>query len=208
MSDENDLLDDDESDELDNLENPRIAEIGSEDEEEIPQLVITEQTKIEEVKKGKKKRAAEDSEDEPASLDDIMAKALKPEDTSAGAEQKLSKKQLKKLKKNDGKATAAASNEPNTKKDQEGKDKAEKKVSFAKNLEQPPSSSSNTVNGDSQSGQKAASKSEASKPGVKVVQGVKIDDRKVGKGPAAKKGDKVGMRYIGKLADGKVFDGA
>ena len=33
-----------------------------------------------------------------------------------------------------------------------------------------------------------------------------IDDKKLGTGPAAKKGDRVGMRYIGKLKDGKVFD--
>ena len=43
--------------------------------------------------------------------------------------------------------------------------------------------------------------------GVKEVQGVKIDDKKLGKGPTAKPGNTVSMRYIGKLEDGKVFDG-
>ena len=33
-----------------------------------------------------------------------------------------------------------------------------------------------------------------------------ITDSKVGEGPAAKSGKKVGMRYIGKLENGKVFD--
>jgi FK506-binding nuclear protein len=42
--------------------------------------------------------------------------------------------------------------------------------------------------------------------GVKEVQGVKIDDKKLGKGPAAKSGNTVAMRYIGKFEDGKVFD--
>jgi FK506-binding nuclear protein len=42
--------------------------------------------------------------------------------------------------------------------------------------------------------------------GVKTVNGVKMDDKKLGSGPACKKGHKVSMRYIGKLADGKVFD--
>lgn len=36
--------------------------------------------------------------------------------------------------------------------------------------------------------------------------GVIIEDRKIGEGPKAKKGSKVGMRYIGKLKNGKVFD--
>jgi len=43
--------------------------------------------------------------------------------------------------------------------------------------------------------------------GVKTVNGVTIDDKKLGTGPAAKKGDKVSMRYIGKLEkDKRVFD--
>ncbi len=43
--------------------------------------------------------------------------------------------------------------------------------------------------------------------GVKIVNGVTIDDKKLGTGPAAKKGDKVSMRYIGKLEkDKRVFD--
>ncbi|KAG7098685.1 hypothetical protein E1B28_000599 [Marasmius oreades] len=36
--------------------------------------------------------------------------------------------------------------------------------------------------------------------------GLKIKDAKVGNGVGAKKGQKIEMRYIGKLADGKVFD--
>ncbi|GJN90973.1 hypothetical protein Rhopal_003987-T1 [Rhodotorula paludigena] len=36
--------------------------------------------------------------------------------------------------------------------------------------------------------------------------GLEVTDAKTGSGPAAKKGSKVGMRYIGKLENGKVFD--
>ena len=36
--------------------------------------------------------------------------------------------------------------------------------------------------------------------------GITIEDRTVGKGGQAKKSSKVGMRYIGKLKNGKVFD--
>lgn len=94
----------------------------------------------------------------------------------------------KKAKTNEGKAVAAES------------PKDGKSVKFAKNLEQGPTGSE----------AKKAAEKPAEKPkaalGVKTVKGVKIDDKKLGSGPAAKNGDRVGMRYIGKLTDGKVFD--
>ena len=40
----------------------------------------------------------------------------------------------------------------------------------------------------------------------KIVQGVTIEDKKIGTGPAAKGGNRLGMRYIGKLSSGKRFD--
>ena len=39
-----------------------------------------------------------------------------------------------------------------------------------------------------------------------ITGGVKLIDAKLGTGPMAKKGNTVGMRYIGKLQNGKVFD--
>ena len=172
-------MDDEESDDLDALEDPRVTEVDS--EEEAPKLVKAEE------KKGKNKRSA-DELDEGASLDDIMAKSLKSE-AAADAEPKLSKKQLKKLKKNNGEAAPAKAEE--AKKDEAKSDKADKKVQFAKNLEQGPT-------GSVEKGKAAL--------GVKTVNGVKIDDKKLGSGPAAKKGDRAGMRYIGKLTNGQVFD--
>lgn len=217
--DEDELEDDEESDELDSLENPRVTEVASEDEEEPPKLVKKEdvQKKEEPAKKGKNKRAHEESDDEkeaPASLDDIMAKSLKPVEPIANGETKLSKKQFKKLKNNAGKPVEAAVEKKDVKKEdaaaKDGPLKTDKKVQFAKILEQGPASSPATLKGDSQEKTETHSKKEEAKSkaslGVKVVQGVKIDDKKLGKGPAAKKGSKVGMRYIGKLKDGKVFD--
>lgn len=104
------------------------------------------------------------------------------------ADSKLSKKQAKKLK------TEAAKTEKDT-------PKSEKKVQFAKNLELGPT-------GSPAEKKQVPEKAAAKKPttGVKVVQGVTIDDRKVGTGRTAKSGDKVSMRYIGKLENGKVFD--
>ena len=219
LSPDEEELDEDESDELDDIEDPRITELASE-EEEVPKLIQNEAP----VKKGKNKRAADDSEHEPASLDDLIAKSIKPAEPTTNGEPKLSKKQLKKLKNNAGKAVEVAvenksgkKEEPTTKDSPSGK--GDKKVQFAKNLEQGPSSVVRDIKlegkadpkADPKADTKADTKKEGEKAkaslGLKTVQGVKIDDRKLGKGPAAKKGDQVGMRYIGKLQDGKVFDG-
>ena len=216
--DELELVDEDESDELDDMEDPRITEVVSEDEEEPPKLAKKEEP----VRKGKNKRTHESSDTETptTNLDDIMAKSLKPAEptvngTTSG-EPKLSKKQLKKLKNNAGKAVEAAVENKNVKKDDNvSKDsdhlKGDKKVQFAKNLEQGPSASPSTVKSDTADKSKTEAKKEDAKTKapatVRTVSGVKIDDKKTGKGPAAKKGSKVGMRYIGKLTDGKVFDG-
>ncbi|KAI9850324.1 MAG: peptidylprolyl isomerase fpr4 [Thelocarpon superellum] len=194
LSPDDDELED-ESDELDALADPRITELLS-DEDEAPTVV-----KKAEIKKGKNKRPAEDSDSEPANLDDIMAKSLKPANGVSKEEPKLSKKQLKKLKNNAGEAVvktedqkaAAAKDSPVT-------GKGDKKVQFAKELEQGPSPST-----------KATAAKPDSKPkgslGVKIVQGVTVDDRKLGTGRAAKKGDTVSMRYIGKLqSNGQRFD--
>ncbi|KAI1213896.1 uncharacterized protein F4807DRAFT_409582 [Annulohypoxylon truncatum] len=162
--------DDSEVDELDGLQDPRITEIDSE-EEEAPKLVKAE------AKKGKNKRPAED---ETEGLDELMAKA---------EETKLSKKQQKKLKNNKGEAIAA---KEEAKAESKDASKGDKKVQFAKNLEQGPTGS--------------AAAEKGATLGVKVVQGVTVDDRKLGSGRVVKKGNKVEVRYIGKLQNGKVFD--
>ncbi|KAF2436113.1 hypothetical protein EJ08DRAFT_655806 [Tothia fuscella] len=189
MSDEEDWS---EEDVLDDLKDPRIMEVDS--EEEAPKLV-----KPKKEKKGKNKRAADD-EDE-----DVLEKVLKPAETNG--DKPLSKKQLKKLKNNAGQAAEApkveekAAEKKDSKKDTKKEAKKEsptkevngsgKKVQFAKELEQGPT----PTKVDTKKGGK-----------TKVVQGVTIDERKSGSGPAAKKGDKISMRYIGKLKDGKQFD--
>ncbi|CRG84528.1 peptidylprolyl isomerase [Talaromyces islandicus] len=156
---------DDMSDDLDDLEDPRVTEVDS--EEEIPKLVST---------KGKNKRAAEDE-------------ATKAQPATNG-DAALSKKEQKKLKKNNGEA-APVEAKKDTK--ETASAKTDKKVQFAKNLEQGPTGSTPV-------------EKTTGTLGVKEVQGVKIDDKKLGKGPAAKSGNTVAMRYIGKLEDGKVFD--
>ena len=207
--DELELIDEDESDELDNMKDPRITEVGSDDEEEPPKLI----TKDEPTKKGKNKRAHEDSSEvEPTAvnLDDMIKKSLKPTESAANGaskeEPKLSKKQLKKLKNNAGKAVEAAIENKNVKKDDVAKKedenpKGDKKVQFAKNLEQGPSASPSTLNETAKDDEKPKATL-----GKKIISGITIDDKKLGKGPVAKKGSKVSMRYIGKLKNSKVFD--
>ncbi|KAJ9605279.1 peptidylprolyl isomerase fpr3 [Cladophialophora chaetospira] len=200
---------DEESDALDDLADPRIAEVDS--EEEPPKL-------IKDAGKGKNKRPAEADEDEEENLDDIVAKSLKKEDvkpeptsaiTNGESLKKLSKaerKRLKKLKKNDGEAVAVDAGTPEVKKEAaQTNGDSEKKVQFAKNLVQGPTPSATPpVKSESKTG--ADGKEKKASLGVKDVQGVTIDDRKLGNGPAAKKGSRLEMRYIGKLESGSVFD--
>jgi len=229
--DDDDEDEDEESDELDGLADPRITEVHA-DDEEAPKLIKT-------AGKGKNKRPAEDSDEEEANLDDIMAKSLKKADAPASAVEngepkklsKAEKKNLKKLKKNDGEAvpTTAADAKPTAEAKKEGQVNgtgSEKKVQFAKNLEQgptpsgtPPASKADKTaaskadktaasKADKAAADKDKNKAESKKPslGVRDVQGVAVDDRKIGTGPAAKKGSRLEMRYIGKLESGKVFD--
>ena len=212
--DELEALEEDVSDdELDDLADPRVMEVDT-DEGEPPKLVAPA------TGKGKNKRpapASDDEEgDEEANLDDIMAKSLKAEEPKAATKEepkkltKAEKKKLKKLKKNDGEAALASATSTDSKTAEPKKEAAttngEKKVQFAKNLEQGPTPSTTPP---TKSDKKSESKGTDGKAtlGVKEVQGVVIDDRKLGTGPAAKKGNKVEMRYIGKLENGKVFDG-
>lgn len=64
----------------------------------------------------------------------------------------------------------------------------EKRVEFSESLEKGPEAT------------------ESKYPTKKLEGGVVIEDRKTGEGPKARPGQKVGMRYIGKLKNGSVFD--
>ncbi|KAG0661444.1 peptidylprolyl isomerase fpr4 [Maudiozyma exigua] len=67
------------------------------------------------------------------------------------------------------------------------KAKKSKKVEFKKDLEEGPT--------------------KAKQPKAKTLAGgIVVEDRVTGKGQLAKKGSRIGMRYIGKLKNGKVFD--
>ena len=201
-------------DDLDDLDDPRVMEVDTDEgDKETPKLVAS-------ASKGKNKRpapASDDEEDEEeANLDDIMAKSLKAEEPAAVVKEepkkmtKAEKKKLKKLKKNNGEAAPVTTTTADSKTAEPKKEAAttngEKKVQFAKNLEQGPTPSATPPTKSDKKPEAKATDGKAT-IGVKEVQGVTIDDRKLGTGPAAKKGSKVEMRYIGKLENGKVFDG-
>jgi FK506-binding nuclear protein len=219
--DELDMLEEgeSESDELDDLEDPRVMEVDTdEDKPEAPKLVNNA------AGKGKNKRPAPPSDDEEEpNLDDLMEKSLKAAEPAPALKEeppkkltKGEKKRLKKMKMLDGEAIttstasttpAATSSKPAEPVKKENSVNGEKKVQFAKNLEQGPTPSATSSPATKSDNKKPDAKDSKATLGVKNVNGVTVDDRKLGTGPAAKKGNKVGMRYIGKLEDGKVFDG-
>ena len=183
------LVGDEESDDLDDISDPRLMEIDEEEEAPAPKKSS----------KGKNKRPAEDDVEVEASLDDIMAKSIKSDQVDQP--KKLSKAEkkaaAKKLKNNDGEASAAPVQVKAEATNGTSSESEKKKVQFAKNLEQGPTPSKADTKD-----KKAASVS----LGVKDVSGITVDDRKIGSGPPAKKGSRLEMRYIGKLDNGKVFD--
>lgn len=205
-------IDSEESDELDDIADPRIMELDTDEEKIVPKIAKVKEEKVD--KKGKNKRAAEESGDEPSTLDELVSKSLKPAEATANGEKKLSKKQLKKLKNAAGEAVPVSQEEKVKVENPDGKispqSKADKKVQFAKNLEQGPTGTNKETKAEPKSTKTEPGSKETSAKqnglGIKMVQGVKVDDRKIGKGPAAKKGDRVSMRYIGKLTSGAVFD--
>lgn len=55
-------------------------------------------------------------------------------------------------------------------------------------------------------GEESGKKEKSTVVTKELAGGLKIKDAKTGTGPMAKKGNTIGMRYIGKLQNGKVFD--
>ena len=136
--------------------------------------------------------AEEDDEDDEEEEKPAKAESKKrPREEDAmevEPEQKLSKSQKKKLNKKlkaaDGQAVPAGEAE---KPKEEATPKKEKKEAKKEKKEKE-------------------SKKEENKEKKTLDGGVQIEDKKVGTGAQAKKGDVVSMRYVGKLTNGKIFD--
>ena len=233
--DELDLADgDDESDELDDIEDPRVTELPSEDEVEPPKLIKAD--KKNEEKSSKKRPREEDSsmldvEDEGQPLTNgALEKALNKDESVAvmadgdipvgpdgkpvGPDGKpLSKTQLKKMRKkmkdNAGNAItvtqtaqpADVSEKITVESKKESPGGKTKTVQFAEKLVEH-SDAKPSVNGEAKKEKKGGKHDNP-----RTIDGITIDDRHVGSGPQAKKGDKLSMRYLGKLEkEKKIFD--
>lgn len=174
--DELDVPNESESDELDDIDDPRVTELGSdEDEQQAPKLVKASS----DVKKGKNKRPADDSpleeKETKPTVDSILGKALKKEEVNGkqpevNGEKPMSKTQLKKMRK---KMKDNAGNAVEVKQDVKGEDEGErvtieakkespgaktKQVQFAEKLVQGPG-----VNGAGNPSDKSSKTGEAKK---------------------------------------------
>ncbi|CAN6609048.1 peptidyl-prolyl cis-trans isomerase [Trichomonascus vanleenenianus] len=116
---------------------------------------------------------------------EVLPSDEEEEEVEAPKPKKKAEEKKAKETKESKKKRAAEEEEAPKKKQKKTEDK---KVAFSKELEQGPTPTSK-------------------KPATRKLEGgVTIEDRTVGDGPVAKKGSKVGVRYVGKLANGKVFD--
>jgi FK506-binding nuclear protein len=88
-----------------------------------------------------------------------------------------------------------------------GSSLGEKKVQFASKLEQGPTKGETTTTAPAKPAISPTQPGKPEKKTVTLANGVVIEDHKIGTGPRAKKGAKLGIRYIGKLSkNGKEFD--
>ncbi|AGO12494.1 AaceriAER150Wp [[Ashbya] aceris (nom. inval.)] len=132
----------------------------------------------------------EDASDVEAKIEELVEQEEANEKRKADEDEpKPAKKQKKDAKKDQKDAKKDQKDAKKDQKDAKKDAKKEKKVEFKKDLEEGPS------------------KKKDDKPKTKILEGgIVVEDRVVGSGKAAKKGARVGMRYIGKLKNGKVFD--
>lgn len=127
----------------------------------------------------------EEDDEELSSGDDDLDDLVDASDIESRLDELVEKDKKKKNNKKDGKRKHEEDEEETTK-------PAEKKQTTKKEKK------TETIKDSEESKQK---------PKTKLLEGgIIIEDRVTGKGPHAKKGTRVGMRYVGKLKNGKVFD--
>lgn len=130
-----------------------------------------------------------DLEDE-SDVEGKIEELVEEEEEAKAAPAKESKKAKKENKKRQAEEVEEAKPEEPKETKKQKKAKEEKNVKFNKELEQGPTES----------------KKESKIITKTLAGGVVIEDRKIGNGPGAKNGNKVGVRYIGKLRNNSVFD--
>ncbi|CAK7893149.1 peptidyl-prolyl cis-trans isomerase [[Candida] anglica] len=150
------------------------------------------ENKIEELlEEESKKRSSEEVE---APVAAVSKKAKKAEKKAAAAADKKSVQFTKELEQGPTGSTLveqpkeAAAAKKETKKEKKERAKKEAAAAVAKEQEE------------------SGAPKDKKYPTKTLLGGVVTEDRKIGKGPTAKSGNKVGIRYIGKLKNGKSFD--
>ncbi|KAG0167281.1 peptidylprolyl isomerase fpr4 [Apophysomyces sp. BC1015] len=169
---------------------------AEEDEEEDDEEEDEEEEEEEElVAKNNKKRPAKTQEEQPAKkrkAEQKQAEEKKQEELKKKQEEQKKQAELKKKQEEQKKQAELKKKQEEQKKQAELKKKQEE---LKKKQEE-------------QKKQAELKKKEDEKKSkvVKLPNGLVIEDVKVGTGAAAKSGQRIGMRYIGKLTNGKVFD--
>ncbi|KAI8581289.1 hypothetical protein K450DRAFT_232325 [Umbelopsis ramanniana AG] len=108
--------------------------------------------------------------------------------------------------KNGKKRAAEQAAAPATKK-QKAQEQAKKQESKKPEPKKPEAKKEQAKKEEPKKEQPKKEEAKKEKPkATKLANGLVIEDMKVGTGPKAKAGQRIGMRYIGKLQSGKVFD--
>ncbi|KAJ9124844.1 hypothetical protein QFC24_002773 [Naganishia onofrii] len=140
----------------------------------------------------------EDSDDEDVSMtEDASHRFEEVKEEAKAKKADATKKRKAETQETDSKRSTASAAEK----------KAPTPVAAEKKAEQPAKKQKTEVAKPAEKKKEAAEKPEQkSSKKQTLASGLQIEDFKVGDGPVAKKGKRVGMRYIGKLLNGKVFD--
>lgn len=143
----------------------------------------------------------EDMEEDPERFEELVeSPATKPKkaaiapasDSKKRAAEKPVKETAAKKLKADAAASASAASTPT----KANETKADKQAKSPKDVKAKAEAA------DKKAAQKPASKITT----TKLPSGLVIEEKSPGNGPACKSGQKVGMRYVGKLTNGKIFD--
>ncbi|KAN0066466.1 peptidylprolyl isomerase fpr3 [Thecaphora frezii] len=199
-----DEYDSEDEDDFDMNEMDEMDEDGEDDEDEEDTEGRFEE--IEESTPAKKEKKAIEA---AAAASEASAKKRAASEIDSPASV-LSKNQQKRLKK----AEAASNSSTPTKKATESPAKKETKADNASPAKKDKAAEAAKAAKEAKEAKAkadAAAKKAAEKPAqklskTKLPSGLVIEEKKAGEGPQAKPGMKVGMRYVGKLENGKVFD--
>ncbi|KAI5961254.1 FPR3 [Candida pseudojiufengensis] len=174
---------DDEEDSEDDFDREESAEPGK----------IEEIKDDEEEETKPKKRSIEESKEPKESK---KSKKSKNNDSSFSNDEKKSVQFSKNLEQ--GPTGSTLINDKKKDKDTTPKSTPTKQIPTKESKESKSSSKDSTPTKDKKNDKKF--------PTHTLLGGVITEDRKIGEGPTAKSNNKVGIRYIGKLKNGKVFD--